>query len=272
MPAFYAELFRCTPESPNVTPWEQSDMLRFFLDDAEDFFERGGEGSLSSGIWQEDGVERGTALSVSAGSLSGRQLLILRRLSDDYVDRARILQKAREHLLQQRTISLDLEMYKQKSRFDALTALHNRAAFMDALYKAITSPRTDEQSFALLILDIDDFKRINDTFGHLAGDTVLSALGRLLHAQLRREDLPARYGGEEFVVLAVLSGQAQAVRLAEKIRKSVTRHNFGGLPPITVSIGCSCLLPGDTPKELIQRADTALYDAKRAGKNCVRFR
>ncbi len=269
MPSFYRNMFGGTPEAPNVTPWERSDMLRFFLDDAEDFFEEGSGGSLTSGTWQEDGVEEGKALIVTALSVRGRQLLVLRYLSDDFADRSRILQKAREHLLERRMISGALEVYKHKSRFDELTTLHNRADFMEALRTATAHSAKTGAPLALLLLDIDDFKRVNDTHGHLAGDSVLSALGRLLRASLRRDDLPARYGGEEFAVLSPFSGGAQALRLAEKLRRDIAGHTFGSLPPITVSIGCTDYIGGETPESFIERADNALYDAKRTGKDRV---
>lgn len=268
VPGFYAELFDCTQDDPNVAPWLQSDMLHFFLDDAETFFESGQEGSLHSGIWQEDGVERGKALTASAVTIGDENLLVVRCLSDDYVDRARILQRAREHLLERR----DLEMYKQKSQIDALTTLYNRAAFMELLHREVALADNSGRPLGVLFLDIDDFKKINDTFGHLAGDSVLSTLGRLLRSSLRREDQPARYGGEEFAILVPNSETPQVLRLAKKLCSRIGNYSFGALPPITVSIGYTSHIHGETPENLIQRADTALYDAKHAGKNCVRFR
>lgn len=272
MPKFYAKLFSCSPDQPNVTPWEQSDMLRFFLDDAEAFFSEKRDGSLVSGSWQEDGVEEGTALTVSAISIADNQLLVLRRLSDDYIERTRILQKAREHLLERRLLASDLELYKRKSMFDGLTGLYNRAAFMEALHKAVAHSSRTGAPLSLLFLDIDDFKSINDTYGHLAGDAVLSDLGRLLRSYLRREDLPARYGGEEFAVLSPFAGRQRTLQMAEKLRESIARHIFEALPSITVSIGCADYSNGETPESFIQRADSALYDAKRAGRDCVCFR
>ncbi len=272
MPRFYAELFRCSPGKPETRPWEHSDMLQFFLDDAEAFFERGSGTFLSTGVWQEDGVEADKALTAMAVVAREERFLLLRRLSDEFVDRVRILQQAREHLLERRMLSNDLELYKQKSMIDPLTSLHNREAFMDALTRAMRHTRETGAPFSLLFLDIDDFKQINDTYGHLSGDSVLSTLGRIFRAYLRREDMAARYGGEEFAVLAPLSTRVQAHRMAEKLRKRIAGHSFPSLPMITVSIGCTGLVPGDSPEALIQRADLALYDAKRAGKNCVRFR
>ena len=269
MPRFYAKLFSCSPDQPNVTPWEQSDMLRFFLDDAEAFFSEKRDGSLVSGSWQEDGVEEGTALTVSAISIADNQLLVLRRLSDDYIERTRILQKAREHLLERRLLASDLELYKRKSMFDGLTGLYNRAAFMEALHKAVAHSSRTGAPLSLLFLDIDDFKSINDTYGHLAGDAVLSDLGRLLRSYLRREDLPARYGGEEFAIIAPNTSLPQSLQVAEKVRRKVAEHDFGIGRKLTISIGCTIYRPGEDSRDFISRADMALYDAKHAGKNTV---
>ena len=273
VPAFYTRLFPGKDGENCVTPWQYSDMLEFFLEDAELFFTRNEVGTLSSGIWQEDGVQEDKqALLATAMVFEGEQVLIVRLLSDDYIDRARILQKAREHLLERRMLSNDLEIYKQKARFDALTTLYNRASFMEALHEEIARSSVTGGELSLLLMDIDDFKVINDTYGHLAGDSVLTSLGQLLRAYLRREDMAARYGGEEFAVLAPYTMQNQAFRMAEKLRKRISQHSFGALPPITMSIGCATYQRGEQAESFIQRADLALYDAKRNGKNMVRMR
>ena len=248
-------------------------MLDFFLDDVEVFFERNDSGSLTSGIWQEEGIQTDKqALVAMAVNLHGEQVLILRLLSDDFIDRSRILQKAREQLLERRMLNNDLEMYKRKARFDALTTLYNRATFMEALHEEITRVSRTGGDLSLLLIDIDDFKVINDGYGHLAGDAVLSSMGQLLRSLLRSEDMAARYGGEEFAVLASYTSPQQAVIIAEKARKSVAAHSFGALPTITISVGCSTYRLGESADSLIQRADLALYDAKNSGKNKVRVR
>ncbi len=270
MPAFYARIFECSQDAPNVTPWERSDMFNFFLDDAEEFFESGANGSFHSGLWQEDGVDQDSALIATAITLPGKErLLVLRCLNEEYADRTRILRKAREHLLERRELSNNLELYKQKSNLDELTSLYNRAFFMDSLRQAAERAVKDGEPLALIFFDIDDFKNINDTFGHLAGDSVLRELGRILRGSLRRGDLPARYGGEEFAVLSSFLGQPGTKKLAEKLCKSVARHNFGAIPSVTISVGCTDHLRGEPPEDFIRRADEALYDAKRSGKNRV---
>ena len=273
VPEFYLKIFPGENGQPCLTPWSYSDMLDFFLDDVEMFFERNSSGTLASGIWQEDGIQvEKQALMAMAIHAEDEQILIIRLLSEDFVDRSRILQKAREQLLERRMLNRDLEMYKYKARFDALTTLYNRGAFMEALQEEIARITRGGGELSLLLLDIDDFKAINDVYGHLAGDTVLSSLGQLLRALLRREDMPARYGGEEFAVIAPYTTQQQAVRMAEKVRKSIEAYTFGDLPRVTVSIGCASYHLGERLDSLIQRTDLALYNAKNSGKNMVRVR
>jgi diguanylate cyclase (GGDEF)-like protein len=273
VPTFYQSLFPGENGMPCVTPWKYSNMLDFFLDDVEVFFERNNTGSLSSGLWQEDGIQADKqALTAIALNLKGEQVLILRLLNDDFVDRSRILQKAREQLLERRILNNDLEIYKRKASFDALTTLYNRATFVDFLQEELSRVNRVGGDLSLLLIDIDDFKKINDVYGHLAGDMVLSSLGGLLRSLLRNEDMPARYGGEEFVVLAEFTTLNQAVIMAEKIRKAVAAYKFGDLPPVTISIGCATYRLGDSLSGIIQRADLALYDAKNSGKNKVGVR
>lgn len=272
-PAFYSRLFPKEGDRHCLTPWRHSDMLEFFLNDAELFFSRNAIGSLSSGIWQEDGVQSSKqALLATAMCFGSEQVLILRMLSDEFVDRTRILQKAREQLLERRELRNNLETYKHKARTDALTSLDNRAAFMEALAAATVRAAEQNEALSLLLLDIDDFKGINDVYGHLTGDSVLAALGKLLQDLLRRGDMACRYGGEEFAILAPHTMQHQAMRMAEKLRATIAGHSFGELPPVTVSIGCATYRMGESQESLIQRADLALYDAKRNGKNMVKMR
>ena len=273
VPDFYMRLFPGENGGASVTPWKYSDMLDFFLDDVEIFFERNSTGSLTSGIWQEEGIQTDKqAFMAVAVNLGGEQALIIRLLRDDFIDRSRILQKAREQLLERRMLNNDLEKYKYKAQFDALTTLHNRASFMEILQAEMVRANTVGGELSLLLIDIDDFKKINDTHGHLAGDSVLSALGQILRSFLRGEDMAARYGGEEFAVIAAYTSVQQAMGIAEKVRRRVAEHVFGSLPSVTVSIGCSTYRPGEQAESLIQRADLALYDAKNSGKNLVRVR
>lgn len=148
---------------------------------------------------------------------------------------------------------------------DGLTQLYNHAYFVEQLGLEIKRIQRHSGTFALLLLDIDDFKKYNDTHGHLLGDELLKRVARTIRATVRETDLAARYGGEEFVVIAQGATKEQATALAERIRRAVELST-----PITVSIGIS-EYPGDgkTIEELIEAADQAMYGAKREGKNRV---
>jgi len=129
-------------------------------------------------------------------------------------------------------------------------------------------------SMSLLMLDIDHFKSINDSYGHLMGDHVLREVGKIISERLRSTDFTARYGGEEFVVILPLTTEEQSQVLAERLRQAIaeTRFTSEGKPfGITVSIGAAALTPGALLKrrELVDKADKALYQAKKLGRNQV---
>jgi diguanylate cyclase (GGDEF)-like protein len=181
----------------------------------------------------------------------------------------RILRKARVELLDRRKIATALNAFKKRALYDSLTRLYNRGAFLDILQNQIANLRTYSPNLALLMIDIDDFKKINDDLGHLSGDSVLTQLGELLRSSLRKNDAPVRYGGEEFVVVAPNTSLSQSMQVAEKLRKVIAEHDFGIGRPVTVSVGCTIYRPGEDSRDFINRADQALYDAKHLGKNIV---
>jgi len=156
---------------------------------------------------------------------------------------------------------------------DALTSLHNRKHMMDTLAMEVARSLRYDKRFSILMIDIDDFKKYNDTHGHLAGDEVLKELGAFLNEILRTEDYAARYGGEEFLLLLPETGSKGAGQLAERLRQKLEEKSIGAttkLPGITVSIGVAAF-PGNgaDPEELIRQADKAMYQAKEAGRNRV---
>ncbi|MDR2160622.1 MAG: GGDEF domain-containing protein [Desulfovibrio sp.] len=270
-PLFYTRLFPATAEGHCSSPWDHSAMLEFFRDTAEEFFATGECGQVSSGTWEEEYLCEGNeALNAEAMSFNGSQVIIVRLLKNDYTERTALLRKAREHLLDRRLLKNDLEMYKIKSRTDGLTKVLNRTAFMELFAAQINQTEQTNQSLALIMIDIDNFKQINDTYGHQSGDRVLAGLGQILLSSLRRNDVVARYGGEEFIILLPYTPREQLLRIAEKLRKNVERHSFEGIPiNITVSLGCASYRLGEDMAALIERADSALYDSKRNGKNRV---
>ncbi|MES1187808.1 MAG: GGDEF domain-containing protein [Myxococcales bacterium] len=156
---------------------------------------------------------------------------------------------------------------------DGLMQIHNKRALFEALEKELMRARRYELDLSLLMFDIDFFMRINDQYGHLAGDHVLRELARIVQERIRREEVFARYGGEEFVILLPETPLPGAAALAESLRARVANHAFvfqGERIPVTVSIGTALLGENDkVASDLIQRADEKLYEAKRGGRNRV---
>jgi diguanylate cyclase (GGDEF)-like protein len=164
------------------------------------------------------------------------------------------------------------EIYKM-SILDGLTGVHNKRYFLEFLEKEMARARRHGSSLSLMMFDIDHFKKVNDTHGHLAGDAVLKELGRRLKPEVRREDLLARYGGEEFAIVLVSTSLHRAVEFAEEMRLLVHRDPFKTdtvTLPVTVSIGVAELDANmRTPEDLIGKCDGHLYTAKRQGRNQV---
>ncbi|HFE8371726.1 TPA: diguanylate cyclase [Legionella pneumophila] len=166
------------------------------------------------------------------------------------------------------------ENLRYQSIRDPLTGLYNRRYLEDFLFKQLHQAERTKASFAILMLDLDHFKKINDTFGHDAGDLVLKELGQILNSDIRLGDIAARYGGEEFVLL-LYDIDAQAAKMkAENLRSAISnlQVKYGAQPvgQITASIGIS-VYPDDakSPAEVIEAADKALYQAKNKGRNKV---
>jgi len=164
------------------------------------------------------------------------------------------------------------EALVQLATTDGLTRIHNHRYFQDRLTEEVERSERDGTPLALLLVDIDDFKALNDRHGHAAGDAVLGQLARVLVDGAGSANLVARYGGEEFAILAPGAGAEDAVRLAEKLRMAVNQHAFT-VPPAgrtvttSVSIGVASHV-GDRASFFLE-ADRALYSAKGAGKDCV---
>ncbi len=155
------------------------------------------------------------------------------------------------------------------SNTDKLTGLANRQKLSSDMAEAMLRSHQRDLPLSVLLFDVDNFKNVNDTFGHLAGDGVLQALANVVMATLRPYDTAGRWGGEEFLVLLPETGGTDAKKIAEILRERIENFSFADGLHCTVSIGIAEMRSGDTQDSLIHRADTALYHAKRAGKNRV---
>ena len=152
---------------------------------------------------------------------------------------------------------------------DKLTGLFNRAKMDDVLDGEINRSQRYNNQFSAILIDIDHFKRINDTYGHWIGDQVLSEFAELTRQRLRRIDQLCRWGGDEFVLICPETGLGSAMQLAEEIRAKTQTHTFHTVGQLTVSQGVSSYRHDDTCETLISRLDNALYEAKQNGRNQV---
>lgn len=166
------------------------------------------------------------------------------------------------------------ETLRHYSIHDPVTNLYNRRYMQEALERELRRAIRDQRPLGVLMIDIDHFKKLNDSFGHEAGDAVLSALGNLLKMQTRSNDIPCRYGGEEFLIILPKIPLQECVKRAEKLREEVKRLEVQlgsqSLPHISISVGVSEFPDhGDNVDDLLKVADNALYSAKAAGRDRI---
>jgi diguanylate cyclase (GGDEF)-like protein len=153
---------------------------------------------------------------------------------------------------------------------DSLTGLYVRRYFMVKLQEELHRAQRYNNILSVVMADLDRFKKINDTYGHAAGDRVLKAIGKFLQQNVRDVDVVARYGGEEFVIMIPEAANDAAHILSERVRKNLSEMKFDNLPSVTISLGIATFPhDGTDPEDLIRKADAALYAAKRAGRNRV---
>jgi len=164
-----------------------------------------------------------------------------------------------------------VERVKQLAYLDGLTGIFNRRFFELRIAEEIERARRFSSGMAVIMIDIDQFKRLNDEFGHLLGDEVLRQVSSILHQQLRKIDVVCRYGGEEFAILLPQTDPQHALSVAEKLRRMVETWQFPGVPrAVTISAGTASFPDhGGTRDELVKAADAGLYAAKQAGRNRV---
>jgi diguanylate cyclase (GGDEF)-like protein len=162
-----------------------------------------------------------------------------------------------------------LEYYciSQLATKDMLTGLGNRSSFNEAIGKLISISKRNEDSFGLLVFDLDNFKRVNDRFGHQEGDQVLVSFGEILQSCLRDSDHAFRFGGDEFCCLLIDSDAKANKRVANRISKAIKAHPIFVQHGVSSSVGSTSFVSSDDAMSLFERADSALYKAKQAGKN-----
>ncbi len=168
-----------------------------------------------------------------------------------------------------RRIERDEQALQDIATHDRLTGAWNRRRFDELLAREIRRAHRYDLPLSLVMFDIDHFKKVNDTYGHQAGDDLLAALSVYVGANVRDTDMLARWGGEEFMLIAPNTGIEAAARLAEKLRALIECGNFGEVGRITCSFGVAEFRPGDTAEDITARADAAMYRAKQAGRNRV---
>ncbi len=181
----------------------------------------------------------------------------------------------RESKLEITELQKHLEAVRSEIFTDPLTSLSNRKHFDQAITQAIVDSTAATTPLSLLMIDIDHFKKFNDTYGHLTGDQVLRLVAQSLKQNVKGRDLAARYGGEEFCVILPETSLQQATTVADHIRRAVAgrelvkRSTGESLGRVTISSGVAAMHPDDSPQSLIERADNCLYAAKRNGRNRV---
>jgi diguanylate cyclase (GGDEF)-like protein len=173
-------------------------------------------------------------------------------------------------------LSKFMEEIEKKAIYDSLTECYNKRETEEFIKKFLYNYlRYKNDFFTIMMLDIDYFKKVNDTYGHLAGDFVLKEIAKIIKDSIRKSDICGRFGGEEFVIVLPNTKLSGAMKLAERIRETIQNHTFdfnGKKINVTVSIGITSVGVNDSYESLISRADEALYEAKEKGRNRIEYR
>lgn len=180
------------------------------------------------------------------------------------------LEKLHQQFLYPLRNALAYAKLKKLALKDALTGLNNRGHFDDSLDHAMAHAKRKRASFALMMLDLDEFKQVNDTYGHQAGDEVIKALGNILHKSVRGDDTVFRLGGDEFAVIAQGKTTSEATVVAARIQHNVAKDPVMTQYGVSVSIGFTFFKKNDSVSSLYGRTDSALYAAKDFGRNCTK--
>jgi diguanylate cyclase (GGDEF)-like protein len=178
-----------------------------------------------------------------------------------------------EQMVQSRTAELEDKNIKLKklSVTDSLTQLYNRVKLDEVFTEQLHASIRYNTAFSILLCDVDLFKKVNDTLGHVIGDKILIETANILNETIRETDIIGRWGGEEFLVICRETDKENALQLAQRLRIAIESHRFINSQRQTISIGVSSFMPKDSDLSMLARADRALYSAKSSGRNCVHF-
>ncbi len=196
-------------------------------------------------------------------ALSESPIVKKRVLKEVEVKDCDIVKKALAHLVKVATQELE-----HLSTHDTLTGIYNRVEYIKRVSLKIKSAQRYNESFGLMLIDIDYFKLVNDNYGHSVGDDILKKLAKILVSNVREDDLVARWGGEEFIIIVNYANVKVLEKLAKKLQTKIAESDFSPIHRLTVSFGLSVYVDGDTEETLFKRVDNALYTAKQHGRNC----
>lgn len=233
--------------------------------------------SSQTSLFNETLQQQSNALDANPGvdDLRGIANTLL-QATTQAIDDNRMLHEQLQSVEQQsQSLQSEVEKLRDEISKDALTGLFNRRALNKRIDELLESYSDEATPFSVLMLDIDHFKRINDSFGHVIGDEVIRRIGLIMRSQMRDLDFPARYGGEEFTMLLPETEISRAMDIAQSIHESVAklilvkRSTKERLPSVTISVGAASVRQGDSPESLLERADQALYQAKETGRNRI---
>ncbi len=229
---------------------------------------RGGNHSMKANVAGRDEV---AVLAKSFNFMSAKIVETMDHLKNEREQlERRVSQRTQElHSAQQELLRKNREL-EVLSTVDRLTQIYNRGFLEDTLAEEIARAHRTGETFGIILIDIDDFKRINDSMGHDCGDAVIKAVATTVADAVRGSGTVGRWGGEEFLVVCS-DCEFETVRdLASRIHRLVAEHPIEGVGSVTVSLGLAMYVMGDGETEILKRADLALYEAKNSGKNCVK--
>jgi diguanylate cyclase (GGDEF)-like protein len=170
-----------------------------------------------------------------------------------------------------RRVFLNYELLERLAITDELTGLYNRTKLDEFLQNELNRSQRFGHTFGMVVLDIDHFKNINDSYGHQVGDEILAGMAQMIKEHLRSTDKAVRWGGEEFIIIYLETSHDELIKLAEELRQKIEEHRFKTVGNVTASFGVTLYQKRDSVASIIRRADKALYMAKESGRNCVKF-